>query len=408
MHEVIACRWSLRREGRRRQNRAMATLENRPNTALLVIDVQTGVVEGAHERDAVVANISSLVAKARQEEIPVVWVQHNDGGLARDSDEWQIVVELDPSDSEPLIHKSYGDSFEDTALEDTLAGLGVGSLIVVGAQTDACIRSTLHGAFARGYDAKLVSDAHTTEDQTQWGAPPPDAGDRAHESLLDAPERSREDRRHGRDEGRRLLVMREVRAGIWHWEAHHPEWGETVSSYAIDDGERLLLFDPLSVPAEIVTLAANRETAIVLTCPWHRRDALDLADQLGVDVHVPPPDGGDPSPVPGRIFRTGAQLPIGVQAFPGMESNDLVLWVECRGALVVGDTLIDRGAGLEFPHDWAEGKPLGAAEILASLQTLLALPVEVVLPTHGPPTDRAGLERAISRRRRRACGRAGR
>jgi nicotinamidase-related amidase len=151
----------------------MATLENRPKTALLVIDVQQGVVEGAHERDAVVANINSLVAKAREADVPVVWVQHNDKGLARDSDEWRIVAELDPSESEPLIHKSYGDSFEDTTLEDTLSELGVGSLVVVGAQTDQCIRSTLHGAFARGYDAKLVSDAHTTEDMTQWGAPPP-------------------------------------------------------------------------------------------------------------------------------------------------------------------------------------------------------------------------------------------
>jgi nicotinamidase-related amidase len=152
----------------------MPTLENRPNTALLVVDVQTGVVAGAHERDAVVANINSLVAKAREEDIPVVWVQHNDdGGLTRDTDDWQIVAELDPADAEPLIHKRYGDSFEDTTLEETLAGLGVGRLVVVGAQTDQCIRSTLHGAFARGYDALLVSDAHTTEDLSQWGAPPP-------------------------------------------------------------------------------------------------------------------------------------------------------------------------------------------------------------------------------------------
>ena len=55
-----------------------------------------------------------------------------------------------------------------------LSGLGVGRLVVGGAQTDACIRSTLHGAFVRGYDALLVSDAHTTEDQTAWGALPPE------------------------------------------------------------------------------------------------------------------------------------------------------------------------------------------------------------------------------------------
>src|SRR6478672_10789414 len=167
--------WPHNRGSRAREKgETMTTLENRPNTALLVVDVQNGVVEGTPERDAVVANVGSLVEKARQEQVPVVWVQHSDEGLARGSDEWRIVPELSPDDAEPLIEKNYGDSFEDTSLESVLSGLGVGRLVVVGAQTDACIRSTLHGAFARGYDATLVSDAHTTEDLSAWGAPPPD------------------------------------------------------------------------------------------------------------------------------------------------------------------------------------------------------------------------------------------
>jgi nicotinamidase-related amidase len=135
--------------------------------------VQQGVVEGAHGRDAVVANVGSLVDKARRERVPVVWVQHSSEELARGSDKWRIVAELAPGDAEPLVEKSYGDSFEETSLESVLSGLGVGRLVVVGAQTDACIRSTLHGAVVRGYDAILVRDAHTTEDQTAWGAPPP-------------------------------------------------------------------------------------------------------------------------------------------------------------------------------------------------------------------------------------------
>jgi nicotinamidase-related amidase len=152
----------------------MSTIENRPNTALLVVDVQQGVVEGAPERDAVVANIGRLVDKARQEDVPVVWVQHSDEGLEHGSDQWQIVPELRPDAAEPLIQKHYGDSFEDTELESVLSQLAVGRLVVTGAQTDACIRSTLHGAFVRGYDATLVSDAHTTEDLSQYGAPPPE------------------------------------------------------------------------------------------------------------------------------------------------------------------------------------------------------------------------------------------
>jgi nicotinamidase-related amidase len=151
----------------------VTTLGNRPNTALLVVDVQNSVVEAAHERDAVVANVATLVEQARLDRVPVVWVQHSDENIVRGSDGWRIVPELTPGDAEPLVEKHYGDAFEDTTLETVLSDLGVGRLVVVGAQTDACIRSTLHGALVRGYDATLVSDAHTTEDQTEWGAPPP-------------------------------------------------------------------------------------------------------------------------------------------------------------------------------------------------------------------------------------------
>jgi nicotinamidase-related amidase len=152
----------------------MTTLPDRPQTALLVVDVQNDVVAGAHDRDRVVANIDALVQKARAEGTPVVWVQHADEGLPKDTPGWEYVPELTRAPDEPLVHKSYGDSFEDTDLEQVLAERKVGRLVVAGAQTDACIRSTLHGALVRGYDATLVGDAHTTEDQTQWGAPPPD------------------------------------------------------------------------------------------------------------------------------------------------------------------------------------------------------------------------------------------
>src|ERR1700682_2312841 len=128
----------------------MTTLENRPETALRVVDVQNGVVEGAHQRDAVVANVGSLVEKARRERVPVVWVQHSNDHLAKGTDPWRIVPELSPDDAEPLVEKEYGDSFEDTTLESVLSGLGVGRLVVVGAETGGCIRSTIHGALGRG------------------------------------------------------------------------------------------------------------------------------------------------------------------------------------------------------------------------------------------------------------------
>jgi hypothetical protein len=90
--------------------------------------------------------------------------------------------------------------------------------------------------------------------------------------------------------------LRELQRGLWHWEAAHPDWTpnepweQVVSSYAIDDGERLLLFDPLAVPSEIVELASDREPVVVLTAPWHERDTRSLVDRLGAPVFVPPPD----------------------------------------------------------------------------------------------------------------------
>jgi nicotinamidase-related amidase len=152
----------------------MTTLPDRPNTALVVIDVQNGVVGDAHERDAVVANIAGLVERARAEQVPVIWVQHTSEELPTGSDAWQFVPELHHADDEPVVHKEYGDSFEDTTLEAELDELGVGRLMITGAQTDACVRCTLHGALVRGYDTFLVGDAHTTEDLTAYGAPAPE------------------------------------------------------------------------------------------------------------------------------------------------------------------------------------------------------------------------------------------
>jgi glyoxylase-like metal-dependent hydrolase (beta-lactamase superfamily II) len=220
--------------------------------------------------------------------------------------------------------------------------------------------------------------------------------------------------------------MREVVAGVWHWESLHPEWAgpenETlrrrlattpeaqndaargvVSSYAVDDGERLLLVDPLAVPREIEELAAGRERMVVLTCPWHERDARSLAQRLGAPVVTPAPDEGSPDLAwlldcdgsDAHLYSAGDQLPIGARAFPGRLPNDLVLLIESRRAAIAGDTLVDLGQGLEIPVEWLpEG--VGREQVATSLRPLLELPVDVVLATHGGPTDRAALERALA------------
>lgn len=153
----------------------MTMLPDRPNTALLMIDVQNLVVDGAHRRDEVVGNIAGLVQRARDAGTPVVWVRHHVPQLPAGAPESEFVAELEElrgQAQEPVVVKQYRDAFEDTDLEDVLAGLGVGRLLVAGAETDACIRSTIHGGFVRGYDVTLVSDAHTAGDKTKYGAPP--------------------------------------------------------------------------------------------------------------------------------------------------------------------------------------------------------------------------------------------
>ena len=220
--------------------------------------------------------------------------------------------------------------------------------------------------------------------------------------------------------------MRELRPGLWHWEAPHPDWrptepwSENVSSYAIDDGERLLLFDPLGVPTELEDRAPGRETAIVLTAPWHERDAQNLVERLGVPVYTPLPDtaedlmqkygitaeqAGEGSPDlawllrenqgEARPYAPGDRLPFGADVYPGREQNDTVLWLESHRAVISGDTLVDFGEGLEVTRRWLR-EGVRREEVLGSLRPLLSEPVEHVLATHGGPFDRAALERALS------------
>ena len=147
----------------------MTTLTGRTNTALLVVDAQNDVLAAASGRDEVIPALAALVTRARQDDVPVIWILHSDEELVLGSAGWRLVPELAPRDGEPLLNKNYGDAFEATDLEPVLAGHGVGRLVVAGAASDGCIRSTIHSAFTRGYDVTLVSDAHTTDDRSADG-----------------------------------------------------------------------------------------------------------------------------------------------------------------------------------------------------------------------------------------------
>jgi len=135
----------------------------------MVVDIQRGVVADAFDVTGVVDRIKALVERARQAGTLVVWVRHSSDTMPEDSDGWQIVPALTTAPGEPVIGKRYGDSFEDTDLETVLSHNQIGHLVVCGAQSDACVISTLFGAFVRGYNVTLAADAHTTDDRTPYG-----------------------------------------------------------------------------------------------------------------------------------------------------------------------------------------------------------------------------------------------
>ena len=222
--------------------------------------------------------------------------------------------------------------------------------------------------------------------------------------------------------------MREVGPGLWHWQAPHPGWKpdqwwpESVSSYAVDDGARLLFFDPLAVPEEILDIAAYREPVVVLTAAWHERDAQSLVERFGAPVFTPPADTAEdlvrkygiaPEQIPegwqstdaawllvdgggeAHLYGAGDRLPIGLEAFPGRSHNDLVLWIDRVGAVVTGDSLVDFGRGFEVPPEVLH-HGVTREQVIEDLRPLRGVGIEIVLPAHGVPKDRAALERALS------------
>jgi glyoxylase-like metal-dependent hydrolase (beta-lactamase superfamily II) len=198
--------------------------------------------------------------------------------------------------------------------------------------------------------------------------------------------------------------MQELQGGVWHWTGTHPEWSleedggpdgwpQEVSSYAVDTGDWFVIIDPIAPPSLLDEVASGRDPVVVLTCPWHDRDTRAVVERLGAPVYAPPRD--DSASVPERVYTAGDGLPGEIVAHAAIERNDLVLWIPKVGALVFGDTLIDRGNGLEIPVTW-DPQEISRDERLELLRPLLELPVRLVLPTHGPPTDRAALERALA------------
>jgi nicotinamidase-related amidase len=141
----------------------MATVRDGNKAVLLVVDVQVGVMSEIWNATKIIKNITLAVKKARNQGVPVIWVQHADLEMIAGSSAWQLVPELTPIDGELQVSKQFNSSFEETVLEEQLADLGATHIVLAGAATNWCIRATAYGALDRGYDLTLISDAHSTE-----------------------------------------------------------------------------------------------------------------------------------------------------------------------------------------------------------------------------------------------------
>ena len=142
----------------------MATVRSSDKTALMVVDVQVGVMQECENAAQTIANVARTVERARAAQVPVIWVQHESDELKRDSDAWQWVPALVPAAGEARVYKQFNSSFEQTNTDELLAQAGVSHIVLAGAQSNWCIRATAYGALERGYDLTLVKDAHTTSD----------------------------------------------------------------------------------------------------------------------------------------------------------------------------------------------------------------------------------------------------
>jgi len=141
-------------------------------TVLVVIDVQNIMFETPgeipFEGERVLNNIQSLIASARDANVPVYYIQHTTEGegaqFAKDSHNWFIKAEIAPQDGDTISLKTSYDSFWKTDFDANLQKMGAKELVFCGLQTECCVDTTVRSALAHGYESVLVGDAHTSYD----------------------------------------------------------------------------------------------------------------------------------------------------------------------------------------------------------------------------------------------------
>ncbi len=140
-------------------------------SAVLIIDLQVGLFEEPgkpFDYGNVVTRINALSSFARDNDIPVFFIQHEtkDGVLKYNTPGWQLVGDLDVDPNDYFIRKTTPNSFHKTNLEEILRHENVKKIIVCGYATEFCVDTTVRAAAALGYQIDIVSDCHTTHDKS--------------------------------------------------------------------------------------------------------------------------------------------------------------------------------------------------------------------------------------------------
>lgn len=140
---------------------------------LLVVDTQKGIMDSRlYEFEKVTENIKLLITKARENNIEVIFVQHDDGpgsGFSKGDEEFEIYEEFAPQKDEMIFYKSVNSAFNpSTGLTKYLSEKNEKQIMLVGLQTDFCIDATVKSGFEQGYQMIVPAHANSTRDNSYF------------------------------------------------------------------------------------------------------------------------------------------------------------------------------------------------------------------------------------------------
>lgn len=191
-----------------------------------------------------------------------------------------------------------------------------------------------------------------------------------------------------------LFCMKEIAPGLRYWTAPHPawngatDWPEEVRCVYYEAADAVTLIDPLlprgleddflaALDRDVARL--DQPVAVLLTAPWHKRDAASVAERYGTTVWA------HPAAQARLAFATQAgPLPNGVETFSacGVAEGDVAFYLRPHRALVVAELFMGIGGALRVcPSPALQDR----AAFEGSLQTLLSWPIDHVLVAHGEP-----------------------